>query len=451
MPLQEHEVEQVRTAVREHLPGAVRDLEALVRIPSIAFPGFPPEPVAAAAALVMEQLRSAGMPRVELLAIPDSPDAVFAEIPAPAGAPTVLLYAHYDVQPAGDESLWRSEPFEPTRRDGRLYGRGAADDKSGVVLHALALRALGDQLGVGVKVLVEGSEECGGGQIEDVVRARADLLAADVIVVADVGNWKLGVPTTTSSLRGMAAVVVEVATLRGAVHSGMFGGPAPDPMTAMVRLLASLHDDAGDVAVAGLAPIPYDGVDYPEDAYREVAGVLEGVGLVGTGSIAERLYARPSLTVVGIDAPAVAVAPNAVLPSVRAKISIRVAPGQDPAEAQRAVAAHLEARAPWRVRLTVTPTEAGEGFAAQTDGEVYALAERCLEAAYGTPAVRVGSGGSIPLVSALAEALPEAEIVLWGAQDEGAQIHAPNESVDLSELEHAALAEALLLAELAVR
>ncbi|HET6475765.1 MAG TPA: dipeptidase [Thermoleophilia bacterium] len=437
--------DDLRTKTKSLMPGLLADLERLVRLPSVAFPGFPDEPVRQTAAAVAQLLRDAGLPDVRMMDVARAPQAVFGQRPAKPGAPTVLLYAHYDVQPAGDVSQWTSPPFEPTVREGRLYGRGAADDKSGIVIHAGALLALAEDCPVGVKVLVEGQEECGEGGVEEFVQAHAELLEADAIVISDVGNYALGVPTLTTSLRGMAACDLEVATLEGAVHSGMFGGPAPDALIAITRMIATLHDEAGDVAVEGLATADYDGADYDEGAYRTDAGVLPGVGLIGSGSIGERLYGRPSINVIGIDAPAVDGAANALVPKARARISVRLAPGQDPAEAQAAVMKHLEAAAPWHVRVTVTPGTVGEGFLAKTDGPAYAVAATAMAAAYGKDVVHYGEGGSIPLVAAFLEALPDAEIILWGPEEPRCAIHAPDESVDLGELERCVLAEALFV------
>lgn len=437
--------DDLRTKTKSLMPGLLADLERLVRLPSVAFPGFPDEPVRQTAAAVAQLLRDAGLPDVRMMDVARAPQAVFGQRPAKPGAPTVLLYAHYDVQPAGDVSQWTSPPFEPTVREGRLYGRGAADDKSGIVIHAGALLALAEDCPVGVKVLVEGQEECGEGGVEEFVQAHAELLEADAIVISDVGNYALGVPTLTTSLRGMAACDLEVATLEGAVHSGMFGGPAPDALIALTRMIATLHDEAGDVAVEGLATADYDGADYDEGAYRTDAGVLPGVGLIGSGSIGERLYGRPSINVIGIDAPAVDGAANALVPKARARISVRLAPGQDPAEAQAAVMKHLEAAAPWHVRVTVTPGTVGEGFLAKTDGPAYAVAATAMAAAYGKDVVHYGEGGSIPLVAAFLEALPDAEIILWGPEEPRCAIHAPDESVDLGELERCVLAEALFV------
>jgi len=441
-------VDQLRRRVAETMGGARADLAGLVRIPSVAFPGFPEEPVRRAAAAVLDLVRDVGID-ARLLDVPGSPPAVFGERPAQPGAPTVLLYAHYDVQPAGPEATWTSAPFEPVERDGRLFGRGAADDKAGIVLHIAALRALGADCAVGVKVLIEGAEEVGGGGIEEFVAANAALVAADAIVVADVGNAALGEPTLTTSLRGMAKLLVTVSTLDAPVHSGSYGGPAPDALLALVRLLAGLHDPAGDVAVDGLAAGAYDGVAVEEDAFRRDAGVLAGVELTGSGDLAERLFARPAITIIGLDAPAVEGAANAVVPTARALVSVRLAPGQEPDRAQVAVTAHLRAAAPWNVRLEVADVGGGEGYRARTDGPVYAAASRALELAFEKPVVRCGQGGSIPLVAAFLKAVPGAEMVLWGPEEPRSRIHGPDESVDLAELERCALAEALFLADLA--
>jgi cysteinylglycine-S-conjugate dipeptidase len=441
--------DELRQTVAGLMPGLRADLERLVRLPSVAFEDFPEEPVKQAAAAVAELMKKAGLPEVRLVDIPRAPQAVFGARPAQPGAPTVLLYAHYDVQPAGEDSAWTSPPFEPTERAGRLYGRGASDDKSGIIMHTGALLALGADCPVGVKVLIEGQEENGQGGIEEFVKANAELLKADVIVISDVGNYSIGVPTLTTSLRGMAALDVEVETLEGAVHSGMSGGPAPDALIALTRMIATLHDADGTVAVKGLDVIEYDGAPYDEAAYRKDAGVLPGVDLIGAGSIADRLYGRPSINVIGIDAPLVDGAANALIPKARARVSVRLAPSQDPAEAQGVVAKHLEAAAPWHVKVKVTPRTVGEGFLAKTDGPAYAAATDAMAAAFQKDVVHYGEGGSIPLVAGFLEAQPTAEMILWGCLEPQCKVHAPNESVDLAEVEHCVLAEALFIAGMA--
>jgi acetylornithine deacetylase/succinyl-diaminopimelate desuccinylase-like protein len=439
-------------ALHEAMPAVRADLERLVRIPSIAFEGFPEEPVRDAADATAAIVSAAGLGGVRLLDVPGSPPAVYGELPAPPGAPTVLLYAHYDVQPAGPEDAWLSPPFEPTERDGRLYGRGAADDKSGIAMHSATLRALtaSGAPALGIKVVVEGEEETGGGNFERFVEREPELFAADAIVVADSGNWKIGEPTLTTTLRGLAELYVEVATLERPVHSGLFGGAVPDAFVALTRMLATLHDDRGDIAVPGLRGREWDGLPVDPDELRANAGVLDGVELIGSGSIASHLYTRPSLTWIGLDGvPTIETAANAIVPRARAKLSLRVAPGDDPVASRHEIMRHLESVVPWGAQLTLTEGAIAHGFAASEGGPAYQAAAAALEDAYGKPAVKVGSGGSIPLVTTLAQAVPQAEIIVWGAQDEAAAIHSANESVDLAELERAALAQALLVERLA--
>jgi cysteinylglycine-S-conjugate dipeptidase len=436
------------------MPAVRADLESLVRVPSIAFDGYPEAPVREAADLTARILTQAGLPGVRLLDVPGGPPAVFGHLPGPEGAPTVLLYAHYDVQPAGPEDAWESPPWTPTERGGRLYGRGAADDKSGIAMHAAAIRALTDATSggppdVGIKVVIEGEEETGGGTFERLVEADPALFAASAIVVADSGNWKLGEPTLTTTLRGLAEVAVEVSTLERPVHSGLFGGAAPDALMALVRMLDSLLDDEGNVAVEGLAGRPWAGLPVDESEYRANAGVLDGVGLIGAGTIAEHLYTRPSVTAIGIDAPDTPSAANALIPTARARVSLRLAPGDDPVAAQEKLARHLERHVPWGARATFTHNAAAHGFEVRSDGPAFQAATAAMADAYKRSAVQVGSGGSIPLVTTLAQAIPQAEIIIWGAQDEAAAIHSANESVDLAELERAALAEALFIERMA--
>lgn len=428
------------------MPHLRTDLERLVRLPSVAFAGYPEGPLRHTAEAVAVLLRAAGLPQVDLLEIPDAPPVVFGERPAQPGAPTVLLYAHYDVQPAGDESAWTSPPFAPEERAGRLYGRGAADDKSGVVTHVGALQAVGPDSPLGIKVLIEGQEEVGTGSLEAFVAQRPGLVAADAIVIADLNNYALGVPTLTTSLRGLVAVDVEVQTLAGPLHSGQFGGPAPDALIALCRIIAALHDEAGNVAIEGLERISYDGPPYEEQDYREHAAMLPDVDLIGDAPVAEALFARPSANVIGIEAPRLQGAVNALIPRARARLSVRLAPGQNPDEARTAVKHHVLASAPWNVKVTVTPAAVARGFLARTDGPAYAAAAEALRAAFGREVVHVGQGASIPLVAAMHETVPDAEMILWGASEPLSQIHAPNESIDLSELQRSILAEALLLA-----
>lgn len=416
------------------------DLEQLVRIPSIAFDGHPAEPLHAAAALVRELL-----PGSRYVDVPGEAPSVYAEYGTPGDGPTVLLYAHYDVQPAPADG-WESDPFVPTLRGTRLYGRGAADDKSGVVMHLGALRALNFEPPVHTKVLIEGSEENGRQRILEVVDAQPDLMRADVLVIADGGNWKLGEPTLCTTLRGHGKVTVTLRTLENALHSGMFGGAAPDALLALIRLLGTLHDEHGNVAVAGLWDFSWTGAELPEADFRRQAGVLDGVQLVGEGSVGDRLWTSHAVSVLGLDAPAVEGAGNIVIPVARAKVAVRVPQGADPAASMEALERHLRAHVPWGAQLEVEVEPASSPLGLEADE----AAATALEAAYGKPVAVMGSGGSIPLVARLAEVYPDAKIVLWGAQDsDAAQIHAANESVDLGELEAMTRAQALFLTQLA--
>jgi acetylornithine deacetylase/succinyl-diaminopimelate desuccinylase-like protein len=436
-------------AVEELFPAAKTDLERLIRIPSVSAPGFDPARVRESAETIADLYRDAGFPEVRLLEIEEAHPAVFAEYPAPPGAPTVLLYAHHDVQPPGDEDEWELAPYEPVERNGRMYGRGSADDKANVLVHALAFRAHHGAPPVGVKVIVEGEEEIGSAHLGDFIREYHDLLAADVIVIADSGNWRLGQPALTTSLRGLVDCTVEVRTLRSAVHSGMFGGAVPDALTALNRLLATLHDEQGNVAIPGLVSEEAPQLDLTDDELRQQAGMVEGVELLGEGTLTSRLWTRPAVSVIGIDAPNIAESINQLIPVARAKISVRIAPGDDPNRAMEALVAHLENNAPWGAQVTVTRGATGDGFSLEAESPATDAFRAAFREAWRTEAVSIGVGGGIPFVAAFNEAYPEASILLTGVVDPAAGIHAPNESVHLEEFRKAALAEAIALRLLA--
>ncbi|MET8861671.1 dipeptidase [Nonomuraea sp. NPDC004580] len=442
--------DQIENAVSAAMPQAVEELKRLAAIPSVAFPGHPQEPVFAAAKMTEELLRSTGLPRVQQVPVEGSFPAVYGEAPAPPGMPTVLLYAHYDVQPAGDPAAWRTPPFEPTLIDGRLYGRGTADDKSGVISHVTALRAFQGRFPVGIKVIIEGQEEYAGDRLEAFVERNPELLRADTIVVADTGNPRVADPAVTTSLRGMAAFTIEVRTLREPVHSGSFGGAAPDALAALMRMLTALHDENGDVRVPGLPRGSFLGQGPSEEEFRRTAGVLDGVSLVGSGSLADRLWSSYAITVTGLDVPTVSGAINAVQPVARARVTVRVPPASDPKTAIDAVADFLRQVAPWGVQVSFGDHTVGAGFQADSGGKARSALNRAMERAFGRPPRDVGAGGSIPLVSTLLKQFPAAEILLFGAEDEEAAIHAPNERVDLEELRRVATTEALFLHELSL-
>ena len=438
----------ITARVRDVLPAVRADLENLVRIESVwADPDRRGE-VQRSAEEVAKLLSDAGFGDVRIVAEGGAP-AVIAHHPPPPGAPTVLLYAHHDVQPEGDRSQWHSEPFEPTERDGRLYGRGTADDKAGIATHLAAFRAHGGNPPVGVTVFVEGEEESGSPSLSRLLAAHRDALAADVIVIADSDNWSTEVPSLTVSLRGLADCIVEVATLDHGLHSGMWGGVVPDALSVLVRLLASLHDDEGNVAVDGLHEATAAPVEYTPERVRADTGLLDGVQEIGSGSVAQRLWAKPAITVVGIDTTPIAKASNTLTPRARAKVSMRVAPGGDAAEHLAALTRHLEQHTPWGAQVTVTPGDAGEPYAIDASGPVYDAARDAFRQAWGNDAIDAGVGGSIPFIAAFASAFPDAEILVTGVEDPETQAHSINESLHLGVLERAATAEALLLDRLA--
>ena len=438
----------ITARVRDVLPAVRADLENLVRIESVwADPDRRGE-VQRSAEEVAKLLSDAGFGDVRIVAEGGAP-AVIAHHPPPPGAPTVLLYAHHDVQPEGDRSQWHSEPFEPTERDGRLYGRGTADDKAGIATHLAAFRAHGGNPPVGVTVFVEGEEESGSPSLSRLLAAHRDALAADVIVIADSDNWSTEVPSLTVSLRGLADCIVEVATLDHGLHSGMWGGVVPDALSVLVRLLASLHDDEGNVAVDGLHEATAAPVEYTPERVRADTGLLDGVQEIGSGSVAQRLWAKPAITVVGIDTTPIAKASNTLTPRARAKVSMRVAPGGDAAEHLAALTRHLEQHTPWGAQVTVTPGDVGEPYAIDASGPVYDAARAAFRQAWGNDAIDAGVGGSIPFIAAFASAFPDAKILVTGVEDPDTQAHSINESLHLGVLERAATAEALLLDRLA--
>ncbi|MCV7225337.1 dipeptidase [Mycolicibacterium komossense] len=430
--------------VRGVLPSVRKDLEDLVRIQSVWADPARRDEVHRSAQAVFDLFTGIGFTDVRIVSEGGAP-AVIARHPAPLGAPTVLLYAHHDVQPEGDPGQWVSAPFEPTERDGRLYGRGTADDKAGIATHLAALRAFDGKPPVGVTVFVEGEEESGSPSLSRLLAAHRDLLAADVIVIADSDNWSTDIPSLTVSLRGLADCVVEVATLDHGLHSGMWGGVVPDALSALVRLLASLHDDDGNVAVQGLHHGTAAEVDYTPERVRDDTGLLDGVAEIGSGSVPQRLWAKPAITVIGIDTTSIAASSNTLIPRARAKVSMRVAPGGDAAAHLDALRTHLEQHAPWGAKVTVTPGDVGQPYAIDATGPVYDAARAAFKQAWGVDAVDTGVGGSIPFIAEFAGAFPDATILVTGVEDPATQAHSINESLHLGVLERAATAEALLL------
>ncbi|WP_328491959.1 dipeptidase [Streptomyces sp. NBC_00414] len=430
------------------MPRAKADLTELVAIPSVADPRqYPPEKCREAAQWVADAFTEAGLEDVHLARTPDGSHAVLGHRPPPPGAPTVLLYCHYDVQPPLDEAAWTTEPFALTERDGRWYGRGTADCKGNIVMHLTALRALGDDLPVGIRFVAEGSEEQGTGGLEQYVEQHPEQFTADALLVCDTGNAAVGVGTATITLRGLVNVVVTFSSLRGEVHSGMFGGPAPDALAALIQTLSTLRDpETGATRVQGMdCEGTWEGVGYDEQRFRADAGVLNGVQLTGTGSVADRLWARPALTVLGIDCPPVVGSAAAVPHTARARVSLRIPPGTDPSAALDALTRHLTEETPWGVQVSIETEGTGSPFRADTDGPAYTALDTAVRQVYGKPLAHLGQGGSIPLCNVLADTCPGAEIILMGVEEPKCLIHAPDESVDPTEIQNMAHVEAAFL------
>lgn len=457
-----HRQDAVRSAAAAGIPTALADLGALVRIPSIAWPSFDQSQLVRSAEAVAELARGIGVfDEVEIArsAVPGTNEvgqpAVLATRRARNGRPTVLLYAHHDVQPPGDEGLWESPPFEPTVREGRLYGRGAADDKAGVMAHIAALRALkealGDDFDLGVALFVEGEEEYGSRSFSQFLEDHADQLRSDVTVVADSGNWDERTPALTVSLRGNARFTLRVRTLEHASHSGMFGGAVPDAMLATVKLLSTLWDENGSVAVEGLRSRDVETPPYDEETLRAETGLLPGVSPIGTDSIIGRIWNKPAITVVGIDATSVAAASNTLSPEVSVVVSARVAPGQDARDAYEAIEAHLRAHAPFGAELAFSDVDCGDAFLVDTSGWAVDDVRTAFREGYGVEPVDVGVGGSIPFIADLVRVYPGAQILVTGVEDPHSRAHSPNESLHLDTFRKAVLSEALLLEKLDAR
>jgi acetylornithine deacetylase/succinyl-diaminopimelate desuccinylase-like protein len=438
----------LRERVGEQMKRAQEELAELVGIRSVADDRlFPPEECLLAAEWVRTAFEHEGFADARLLATPDGSNAVFGSRPsADPLAPTVLLYAHYDVQSPKDEKAWRTPPFELTERNGRWYGRGAADCKGNIIMHLTALRALGADSPVNLKVIVEGSRERGTGGLDRMVPEYAGLLQADAILVADTGNLAVGVPAVTVSVRGMVNVVVTVEALASEIHSGRFAGPAPDALGALIRILGTLRDEAGNTNVMGLDNMQsWTGALYASASFRDDAGVLDGVALLGNGAVADSLWARPAVTVLGIDCPSVAGSTSAIQPRARARINLCIPPRTDIVKAERALIGHLNAVVPWGVRLSVELEGSRAPFLAQTGGPAYLAMGDAMRDAYGEDLASLGRGDSFPLCTVFAETFPDAEIILLGVEEPQAAMHVPNESVDPTEIATMALAEALFL------
>jgi acetylornithine deacetylase/succinyl-diaminopimelate desuccinylase-like protein len=401
---------------------------------------------------VLGLFKAVGIENATLQEVPTGYPPIYGTLDGPVGSPTVMLYAHYDVQPAPPEQGWTSDPWTPTKKDdGRVYGRGAADDKGGLAIHLGTLRYFDGSPPCTIKVIFEGMEETNS-NLEAFVEAHPELFACDLFVVCDMGNLEVGEPTLTTTLRGDVACIVTVKTLEHPLHSGVFGGPVPDAMMALAQLLATLHDENGDVAVKGVSSFEWDGMDFSEQDLRAGADMLDGAEVVGTGSVGSRLWSHPSISAIGIDITSIDGSSNVLLPVAKAKLSMRIVPGSDPKTELDALVKHLETHAPWGATVEVERTKEAPPFRCETGGPGYAAARVALEEAYGSAPGEAGSGGSIPLLRTLQQAAPNAEFILWGPEDVAkSRIHASDESVDPSEIEKMIVAQIRLLEHLAAK
>jgi cysteinylglycine-S-conjugate dipeptidase len=440
----------ISARLAEVMPGIRRDLEDLVRIQSVSADPARAGEVERSAEATRDLFAAEGFECEIVRAHDGAPPAVIAKKAGPEGAPTVLLYAHHDVQPENDHADWDSPPWEPTERGDRLYGRGAADDKAGIAAHLGAVRIFGDELPVNLVMFIEGEEEVGSDTLVELLEAHKERLSADVIVIADSGNWDIGEPALTTSLRGLVRMDVEVRTLTHAVHSGMWGGLVPDSIMALSRLIASLNDDAGNVAVDGLFSGPAADVEYPEERLRAESGAAPGIEWIGEGSVVERLWTKPSISITGFDAPKVEGASNTLVPAARARISMRIAPGDTTENAAACLQRHLEAHVPWGATLTTTIVDTGEATRIDATGPAYDAARDAFAEAWdGTAPVDMGVGGSIPFIAEFLEAFPQASVLVTGVEDPDTRAHGANEGLHLAEFEKVVLAEAFLLRNLA--
>jgi acetylornithine deacetylase/succinyl-diaminopimelate desuccinylase-like protein len=432
----------------QHLDDFKRTLGELVRIPSVSANGFPPDAVKRSAEAIADVLRRVGLENVRVLEVPGVHPYVYGDWLHRPGAPTLLLYGHHDVQPPGRPEKWQTPAFEPVERKGRLYGRGSADDKGGIMAHVAAVEAYlqsGTSLPCNVKFLVEGEEEIGSENLGKFLERYRELMSADFIVLSDTANFDTGVPALTYQLRGICQVDVEVQTLDHPLHSGMWGGAIPDPVQVLCKLIAGLTDKHGALDVPGL----YKDVAKPskrqlkrirklpfnEKKFKKEAALVDGVKLCGERdySVYERLWTRPSLTVIAMESHPIAGSSNQIVDSARARLSLRTVPDMDARKAGMLLVKKLVSDPPHGARVTAKITGGTPWWTTDPEGPAYEAARRALKAGFKKETAMIGAGGSIGFVQPFADLLGGAPCLLMGVEDPACNAHSENESLHLED------------------
>ncbi len=449
----------------EHL----EDLKTLVRIPSVSFVPFPPAEVKRCAEAVAKLLKKTGLENVQILEVAGAHPYVYGESLKAPGKPTLLLYAHHDVQPPGREELWQTPSFEPVLKPGpggdRLYGRGTADDKAGIIVHTAAVSSYLETLGklpVNVKVIIEGEEEIGSGHLLQFLTQYRKLLDADILVLTDTGNLASGVPALTVALRGMVGIGVEVRALTKSLHSGMWGGPIPDPVLGLTKALSQLVDASGRIAIPGvldqvrpltseeeveLKKLPFD-----ETEFRKESGMLSHSELLKEGStVFGQLWRLSSLTVNAIEASSRKQAGNIINDLAWAKVTIRLVPDMDPKKVMGQLQEFIRSKVPWGLQVSFTEEACAGPWSTEPVGPAFEAAVAAMKKGYGVAPYMIGCGGSIPFVEPFAKALKGAPALLIGVEDPHTNAHGENESVLVSDLYKSCLSQIYLFSEIAAR
>ncbi|MCE9623990.1 MAG: M20/M25/M40 family metallo-hydrolase [Deltaproteobacteria bacterium] len=438
--------EQAIQYIHTNFERFIRDLIDYSKIPSVSFPGYPPEPLVDSARWTARKMEAVGLEHVEILEISGAPPFVVGDWLHAPGAPTILLYAHHDVQPPGRPEKWLSPAFKPERRGDRLYGRGVVDDKAGALMHLFALEAYlksSGKLPVNVRFLIEGEEETGSAHLGEFVTHYKDRLKADLMVLTDTANLDIGLPSLTYRLRGLVDAIVEVRTLDHPVHSGMWGGPTIDALTVLNKILARLTTADGKIAIPDFYEgiLPVEGVEkerlralpFDEKKFLQEIGGVSSLQLSGEQEFSayERIWCRPACAILGIDAPQVAKTSNQIVEWARAKVSIRTVSGMNPKKSLERLCDFLAKDPPYGAEVNVKPGTAGNPWKVDPVGPAYEAAARALKKGFGRDAVFIGCGGSIPFVEPLTKEFGGIPALLIGLEDPYCNAHGENESLFL--------------------